>query len=259
MAEAHIENLFQEEIERIDKGLAPSVDNYELQYIANYDRVSLYPLFDGLLHEPSEKEIDDLYSYLQFRNFPVTMVRNDLDYVHVRPYPIREDKWHWAGKDAKGNNKFKHYTNQTLFEVTDFLDSKNVNYIIGNSSATVNIYSYADKFQYFYTTGKWSVYKRTPNAFKKKYYHSNSIEDFYNRFFSKTIEREKQNFKKLYVNPRYEFDSKRNDYPHLRLYLYLLYLFSSKPTPFLTTEKLEWIQDEPLYLIYDKHRKKKRK
>ena len=258
MAEAYIENFFQEEIERLDRGLSPSLENHDLTYVSDYNRDSLYPLFDGLLQQPSEKEIDELYTYLQRREFPVTMVRDDIADIHLRPYPKREDKWHWAGTDSKGNNKFKHYTNQNLFEVTDFLDRKHVNYIIGDSTTTVNIYSYADKYQYFYTTGKWSVYKKGPSKYKKKYYHSKNIEDFHTRFFTTNVEREKKYFKKLFVNPRYEFDSKKNDYPYLRLYIYLLYLFSSKPTPFLTTEKLDWIQDEPLYLIYNRHRPKRK-
>jgi hypothetical protein len=257
MAEAYIESLFQEEIERIEKGFNPS-ETVEVHYISNYDKESMYPLFTGLIEKPSEKEVNDLYDYLQRRNFPVTMERDDLDYVHVKPYPIREDKWYWAGTDSKGKNKFKHYTNQDLFAVTDFLDSKNINYIIGDSSTTVNIYSYADKFQYFYTTGKWSVYKKRPSNYKKKYYHSKNIEDFYERFFLKTLEREKKYFKELFINPRYEYDSKREDFPYLRLYIYLLYLFSSKPTPFLTIEKLEWIQDEPLYSIYNRYRNKRK-
>ena len=254
MAEAYIESFFQEEIERLDKGLTPNLEKQEGKYISSSNKESLYSLFDGLSRKPSKKEINDLYKYLKGQGFSITKTRKKIADVHTRPQAIHEDKWHWAGIDSEGNNKFKHFTNEHLSEVTDFLDNKNINYIIGEASNTVNIYSYADKFQYYYTTGKWSVYRKGWSKYKKKYYNANNITDFYTRFFLKNLEREKKYFKKLFVNPRYEYDCKRADFPHLRVYIYLLYLFSSKPTPFLTAEKLDWIEGEPLYLIYKKHR-----
>tara|TARA_R110000796_G_scaffold41375_1_gene102348 strand:+ start:33 stop:317 length:285 start_codon:yes stop_codon:yes gene_type:complete len=39
-------------------------------------------------------------------------------------------------------------------------------------------------YQYFYTTGKWGVYR--VSGYPKKHYNSKSIEDFLNRFFYKT-------------------------------------------------------------------------
>ena len=241
-----------------NKPLKPLPLTEEYNYSNN--KHDLHKLFDELDIEPIKDEVEALFNYLTEKNLGVMRLwgthdlQPTLDTVSLEGED--KDKWNFKGIDNEGNPKFIRYTNETLNTVTSFLDKKDVKYIIKEKALMLSIYSYADRYSYFYTTGTWNC-NITKHRHYKKTYSSRGIKDFYTRFLKPTIDREKKNFKELYVNPRYIYDYKYRSFPHLHLYLYLLTLFSKKPTPFLDKDKIEYIQDEEQYKIYQTYRSKK--
>jgi hypothetical protein len=71
-------------------------------------------------------------------------------------------------------------------KISALLEEKEIPFTYSEAAHMFKLYN-EDKqrtYQYFYTTGKWGVYR--VHAYPKKHYHSNSIEDFLERFFYKT-------------------------------------------------------------------------
>lgn len=70
-----------------------------------------------------------------------------------------------------------------------FLDSKGIEYESRCGARMLWIYHPEEvwkKYSYYYTTGRWSPYKRA--KMPKKHYHSKGIEDFVERFLFKTYD-----------------------------------------------------------------------
>jgi len=232
------------------------------EYNYSNNKHDLHKLFDELDIEPIKDEVESLFNYLTEKNLGIMrLCGNTYDYQNAFDNASRDeidnDKWTFRGIDNKGNPKFIRYTNETLNDVISFLDKKDIKYIVKERALMLSVYSYADRYSYYYTTGSWDCNKKNNYTRRKKTYSSRGIKDFYTRFLKPTIDREKKHFKELYVNPRYIYDYKYRSFPHLHLYLYLLTLFSKKPTPFLNKNKIEYIQDEEQYKIYQTYRSKK--
>ena len=98
-----------------------------------------------------------------------------------------EYKWSYNRTNSKGEKKFKHTTNQTIEEVTNYLDSKNIEYNLRLGGSMLWIYnSYGRAYAYYYTTGRWAKHK--PSGYPDKHYSSKGIVDFVDRFLEESKE-----------------------------------------------------------------------
>ena len=89
--------------------------------------------------------------------------------------------WKFDRVNSKGEVLFKHSTNQTLEDVSEYLDSNNIKYEVRAGAHMLWIYNNSGKkYSYYYTTGRWSSYGMQ----FKKHYRSKSIEDFCSRFLN---------------------------------------------------------------------------
>ena len=91
--------------------------------------------------------------------------------------------WKFKGI-KKGRKNFQWRTNQTLEHVKEYLDNKNINYIVHEKPKMLFIYrvsnptsEYSERYSYYYTSGRWGDDTRT------KHYSSKGIEDFIERFY----------------------------------------------------------------------------
>jgi len=91
-----------------------------------------------------------------------------------------EYRWSYARTNSKGEKKFKNTTNQTIEYVTDYLDSKNIEYNLKLGGSMLWIYNGSKSYAYYYTTGRWANYN--PSGYPDKHYSSKGIVDFVNRF-----------------------------------------------------------------------------
>lgn len=100
-----------------------------------------------------------------------------------------ENGWVYAGRNSKGEPKFKKPTNQTLEYVKEYLDNKGIAYVVHEKQSLMFIYKdkepqtrYSKRYAYYYTTGRWGDDKR------KKHYHSDGIEHFIETYYRTTEE-----------------------------------------------------------------------
>ena len=108
-----------------------------------------------------------------------------------------EKGWTYVGRNSKGEPKFRKYTGQTLEYVKEYLDNKDIAYIVHEKQALMFIYQdknpkgrYSKRYSFYYTTGRWGSDKRN------KHYHSDGIEHFIEKYY-KTTEQEKHYWDKL--------------------------------------------------------------
>ena len=108
-----------------------------------------------------------------------------------------EKGWTYVGRNSKGEPKFRKYTGQTLEYVKEYLDNKDIAYIVHEKQALMFIYQdkdpkgrYSKRYSFYYTTGRWGSDKRN------KHYHSDGIEHFIEKYY-KTTEEEKHYWDKL--------------------------------------------------------------
>jgi len=89
-------------------------------------------------------------------------------------------KWSYARTNSKGEAKFRHDTNESLDEVTKYLEDLEIDYEIVEKIAMLWIYHNEKQYCYYYTTGRWGTYSLVwPPV---KHYSSKGIKDFLDRF-----------------------------------------------------------------------------
>ena len=94
-------------------------------------------------------------------------------------------KIEYAGRNSKGVVKLRRSTNQSLEEVMEFLDSKDIRYDVKENAYCINFEFKGDAYQYFWTTGRWGIYWNCHgnNRFQlpRVHYMIESIEDLYEK------------------------------------------------------------------------------
>ena len=115
---------------------------------------------------------------------------------HTKQY-----NWEFDRINSKGEAKFKHKTGESMEDVEKFLDDKNIRYLVREGAKMYWVYSHEEKFAYYYTTGRWSPF--IVGGMPTKHYRAVDIEDFYDRFLSKTIAEEEENLEDGELNRRY--------------------------------------------------------
>lgn len=98
-----------------------------------------------------------------------------------------KSEWKFVRKNSKGENVFRRETNQTAEYVADVLNEKEIPFDFFESVTCFKLYNEQNNrcYQYFYTTGRWGVYKWDKRP--RKHYHSKSVEDFLERFFFREV------------------------------------------------------------------------
>jgi hypothetical protein len=89
-------------------------------------------------------------------------------------------KFKYDRTNSKGEVKLRRETNQTLKEVETFLEENNIKFETINSARLIKIFHLDVIYQYFWTTGRWGVYRW--HNYPSKHYMSKGVEDFYIRF-----------------------------------------------------------------------------
>ena len=81
------------------------------------------------------------------------------------------------------NNEAKN--KEKVESIRSVLEEKNIAYAYSEQAKMFKLYNEetGKTYQFFYTTGKWGVYRM--NDFPNKHYNSKSIQDFLERFFYK--------------------------------------------------------------------------
>tara|TARA_A100000172_G_C2943111_1_gene76359 strand:+ start:70 stop:441 length:372 start_codon:yes stop_codon:yes gene_type:complete len=97
-----------------------------------------------------------------------------------------EYEWQFDRVNSKGKVIFKHYTKESLEDVTDYLDNENIDYDVCKGATMLRVYYNDTAYQYFFTTGKWAAYT-SGRAFPKKHYSSTGVKDFVTRFLYKKM------------------------------------------------------------------------
>ena len=96
----------------------------------------------------------------------------------------KEYSWTFNRVNSKGEKIFRHDTNQTLEEVTDYLEDNDIEYEPKPKGRMIWIYNDLDEqFAYYYTTGRWAPFIEGRHH-PSKHYSSKGIEDFVNRFLN---------------------------------------------------------------------------
>ena len=95
-----------------------------------------------------------------------------------------EYNWKFDRVNSKGKVIFKHYTKESLENVTDYLDNENILYDICKGATMLRVYYNNTAYQYFYTTGKWAAYI-AGRQLPRKHYPSKGVKDFVTRFLYK--------------------------------------------------------------------------
>lgn len=103
-----------------------------------------------------------------------------------------KSEWVFVRKNSKGENIFRRDTHQTAEHVANVFNEKEIPFDFFKSASCFKLYNDRDNkcYQYYYSTGRWGVYKwdRRPT----KHYHSKSVEDFLERFFFKEFNNDTQ-------------------------------------------------------------------
>lgn len=82
--------------------------------------------------------------------------------------------------NSKGEVKLRRETNQTLEEAVSYLEGKDIEFEVIKAARLIKLLHLGVFYQYFYTTGRWGVYRG--GRFPSKHYMSKGVEDFYIRF-----------------------------------------------------------------------------
>jgi len=177
-------------------------------------------------------------------------------------------KWKYTGLDNKGKPMFKRQINESLDDVTSFLDDKGIKYIIGKGQSLA-IYSRIQKFRYYYTTGRWhkNAFNNSIKSDNTAHYMSKGIEDFYTRFLSKALRDEdlidyiKEAGPENYGYPRYEYDYIRtvigDDKSKARNFYLLYYSYKDeKFCPFINRQGISWIKNTDEYANFQRNKNK---
>jgi len=95
--------------------------------------------------------------------------------------PIKEYNWKFDRVNSKGKVIFKHYTEEKLEEVKDYLLKKNV-YFEETRTKMLRVFYNDNMYSYYYTTGRWAPYIPESSGYPKEHYYSKGIDDFFTRF-----------------------------------------------------------------------------
>ncbi len=87
--------------------------------------------------------------------------------------------YYYDRTNSKGEVKFRRDTNESLEEVTKYLDDIGIEYQVRSGASMLWITTHR-KYAYYYTTGRWAPL--APKGYPKKHYKSNGIADFIKRF-----------------------------------------------------------------------------
>ena len=109
-----------------------------------------------------------------------------------------EYRWTYARTNSKGEKIYRHDTNQTVEFVMDYLDSKGIEYELKQGGSMLWVYNNDKAYSYYYTTGRWSPYKR--GSLPNMHFSSKGIMDFVERFLTKYDKKEEPEQKR--INPR---------------------------------------------------------
>jgi hypothetical protein len=88
---------------------------------------------------------------------------------------------------VREDNPKKNKTKQSIETTTTFLDNNNIKYIVPTHTDFINIFIGNQIYEYHHRSGKWGSVYINQNKKIEKYYSSQGIEDFYNRFLLKKI------------------------------------------------------------------------
>ena len=95
-----------------------------------------------------------------------------------------EYKWVFDRVNSRGKVIFKHYTKESLEDVTEYLDNEGIDYDICKGATMLRVYYNDTAYQYFFTTGKWAAYI-SGRQLPKIHYSSKGVKDFVTRFLYK--------------------------------------------------------------------------
>jgi len=92
-------------------------------------------------------------------------------------------EWRFVRVDKHGAPVFRRDTNETAEYVGHILNEQGIPFIFHESGSCFRIYNEEKNknYQYYYSTGRWGVYKGKTRP--SKHYSSQSIKDFLERFF----------------------------------------------------------------------------
>jgi len=159
-------------------------------------------------------------------------------------------KWKYTGLDNKGKPMFKRQINESLDDVTSFLDDKGIKYIIGKGQSLA-IYSRIQKFRYYYTTGRWhkNAFNNSIKSDNTAHYMSKGIEDFYTRFLSKTLRDEDLiDYIRTVIG---------DDKSKARNFYLLYYSYKDeKFCPFINRQGISWIKNTDEYANFQRNKNK---
>jgi len=129
--------------------------------------------------------------------------------------PIKEYDWKFNKVNSKGEVIFKHDTNETVEQVSKFLEDKNIKHELteGAGSTMFWVYFNGTKYSYYSTTGRWSPIKK--NKYPVKHYSSKNIKDFINRFLLteekfKPVEEKIENVETILKDNKIEYKIKKD-------------------------------------------------
>lgn len=92
----------------------------------------------------------------------------------------KEYKWRYSRTNSKGKVIFKHDTDETMEDASNFLKEKGIKYEEKKEGSMMWIDYKHKLYSYYPTTGRWAPYNK--GCYPDKHYTSKGIEDFYTRF-----------------------------------------------------------------------------
>jgi len=108
------------------------------------------------------------------------MVNTKLGGIGVKHIEEKEYNWSYDRTNSKGKVIFRHDTNETMEEASNFLKEKGIEYEEKRGGSMIWIHYKYQLYSYYPTTGKWSPWNK--GGYPDKHYASKGIEDFYTRF-----------------------------------------------------------------------------
>lgn len=135
---------------------------------------------------------------------------------------INDEKWEYFGKKKNGDVRLIRKTNESLEDVIDYLEQREIIYSNSGSPNMIWIYINGKTYTYWWETGTWGQNNDlSPRKGTKKYYKSLGIEDLFNRFLDKEVEKQAffytnslntGKYKGLTINEVLEIDPNYLDY-----------------------------------------------